>query len=135
MKDIAKEFGVSVATVSRALSNNKRISETTRAAIQAYAKEHNFFPNMLGKQLRLVKSSPVHIIGLIVPQINHFYFSSIIGGIEEEASARGYQIIVAQSNEQYEREVEICRNFLKNKVAGVMCRRPNPPADMTTSRP
>ena len=48
MKDIAKEFGVSVATVSRALSNNKRISETTRAAIQAYAKEHNFFPNMLG---------------------------------------------------------------------------------------
>ena len=102
MKDIAKEFGVSVATVSRALSNNKRISETTRAAIQAYAKEHNFFPNMLGKQLRLVKSSPVHIIGLIVPQINHFYFSSIIGGIEEEASARGYHIIVAQSNEQYE---------------------------------
>lgn len=120
MKDIAKEFGVSVATVSRALSNNKRISEATRAAIQAYAKEHNFFPNMLGKQLRLVKSSPVHIIGLIVPQINHFYFSSIISGIEEEASARGYQIIVAQSNEQYEREVEICRNFLKNKVAGVI---------------
>ena len=48
MKDIAREFGVSVATVSRALKDSPRISEERRKAIQAYAREHNFYPNALG---------------------------------------------------------------------------------------
>lgn len=52
MKDIAREFGVSVATVSRALSDNSRISKDRREAIQAYAREHNFYPNIIGAQLR-----------------------------------------------------------------------------------
>ena len=52
MKDIAREFGVSVATVSRALSDNRRISKERREAIQAFAREHNFYPNIIGEQLR-----------------------------------------------------------------------------------
>ena len=55
-----------------------------------------------------------------MPQINHFYFSSILGGIEEEASSKGYRILVAQSGEQYEREVRICRAFSESKVCGVI---------------
>lgn len=120
MKDIAKHFGVSVATVSRALSDNSRISTATREAIKAFAQEHNFYPNIVGKQLRMSKSEPLHIIGVIVPQFVHYYFASVLTGIEEEASARGYQIVCAQSNEQYEREVAICRNFYRNKVCGVI---------------
>ena len=52
MKDIAREFGISVATVSRALKNSPRISEERRKAIQQYAREHNFYPNAIGEALR-----------------------------------------------------------------------------------
>ncbi|MCH4147914.1 MAG: LacI family transcriptional regulator [Prevotella sp.] len=120
MKDIAEKFGVSVATVSRALNGNQRISASTRTAIQTYAQEHNFYPNVLGEQLRHAKVKSTRIIGVIVPQFAHYYFATILSGIEEEASARGYQIVVAQSNEKYEREVAICSNFYKNKVCGVI---------------
>ena len=120
MKDIARALGVSVATVSRALKDSPRISEERRALIKAYAREHHFSPNAIAESLRHSKIRPVHIIGVIMPQINHFYFSSILGGIEEEASARGYRLMVAQSGERYEREVEICRAFSESKVCGVI---------------
>ena len=120
MKDIAQALGVSVATVSRALNDSPRISLARREAIKAYAREHNFTPNLLAESLRHTRVKPIHIIGVIMPQINHFYFSSILSGIEEEASARGYQLMVAQSDERYEREVRICQSFYKNKVCGVI---------------
>ncbi len=120
MKDIAREFGVSVATVSRALSDNPRISKQRRNAIQAYAKAHNFYPNAIGAQLRLNKERPLKLIGVIVPQLPHYYFSTILSGIEEEASTHGYMVIFAQSNETYEREARICQQFFRNKVCGVI---------------
>ena len=67
MKDIAKEFGISVATVSRALKDSPRISEERRKAIQAYAREHNFYPNAIGEALRHSRVMPQRIIGVIVP--------------------------------------------------------------------
>jgi LacI family transcriptional regulator len=60
------------------------------------------------------------VIGVIVPQFTHFYFSSVLSGIEEEASARGYSVMVAQSGEDYAKEVNICTQFLKNRVCGVI---------------
>ena len=120
MKDIARAMGVSVATVSRALKDSPRISVERREAIKAYAKEHNFSPNILAESLRLSRVHPTRIIGVIIPQINHFYFSSILSGIEEEASARGYQLMVAKSDERYEREVRICQAFYENKVCGII---------------
>ena len=120
MKDIAREFGISVATVSRALKNSPRISAERRAAIQQYAREHNFTPNMIAESLRHSRVQPLKIIGVIIPEFAHYYFSSILSGIEEEASARGYRIMVAQSNEQYEREVKICQSFYENKVCGII---------------
>ena len=120
MKDIARELGVSVATVSRALKDSPRISAVQRERIKAYAREHNFFPNMLAEGLRNSRVRPLKIIGVIIPEFNHFYFSSILSGIEAEASSRGYRIMVAQSNEQYEREVNICESFYENKVCGII---------------
>lgn len=120
MKDIAREFGISVATVSRALKDSPRISAERRAAIQQYAREHNFTPNMIAESLRHSRVQPLKVIGVIIPEFAHYYFSSILSGIEEEASARGYRIMVAQSNEQYEREVKICQSFYENKVCGII---------------
>ena len=120
MKDIAAHFGISVATVSRALKDSPRISVERRAAIQQYAREHNFTPNMIAESLRHSRIQPMKVIGVIIPEFAHYYFSSILSGIEEEASAHGYRIMVAQSNEQYEREVKICKSFYENKLCGII---------------
>ena len=120
MKDIARELGISVATVSRALKDSPRISPERRAAIQRFAREHDFTPNVLAESLRHSRVQPIKLIGVIIPEFTHFYFSSVLAGIEEEASSRGYRIMVAQSNEQYEREVRICQSFYENKVCGVI---------------
>ena len=113
MKDIAKSLGVSVATVSRALQDNPRISPEKREQIRRYAEEHNFTPNILAESLRRSKVQPFKVIGVILPQFTHYYFSSILSGIEDTAFARGYQLMVAQSNEDFEREVKICQSFIK----------------------
>lgn len=120
MKDIAREFGISVATVSRALKDSPRISEERRKAIQQYAREHNFYPNAIGEALRHSRVMPQKLIGVIVPEFTHYYFSSILTGIEEAAAARDYRIMVALSGERYEREVRVCEAFLRNKVCGVI---------------
>lgn len=118
MKDIAEQLGVSVATVSRALKDSPRISEKRREEIKKYAREAGFSPNLMAESLR--NRSVMKIIGVIIPQFTHFYFSSILSGIEEEARRLGYRLMVAQSDEQYEREVEICRSFYENKVCGII---------------
>lgn len=118
MKDIAKEFGVSVATVSRALKGSPRISERRRKEIMAYARAHDFSPNIMAESLRSNKA--MKIIGVIIPQFTHYYFSSILSGIEDEALKYGYRLLVAQSDERYEREVETCNSFYENKVCGII---------------
>ena len=120
MKDIARNLGVSIATVSRALKDSPRISAQQKERIQTYAREHNFYPNVIGEALRHSKVMPMKIIGVIVPEFIHYYFASVLTGIEEEARARGYRIMVALSDEKYEREVKICDDFYKNKVCGII---------------
>lgn len=120
MKDIARELGISVATVSRALNDSPNISKARREEIQRFAQQHNFTPNSIAKDLRNTKVKPVNIIGVILPEIVHYYFSTILDGIEEEASRRGYRVIVTQSHEDYEREVKICKSLYENRVCGVI---------------
>jgi LacI family transcriptional regulator/LacI family repressor for deo operon, udp, cdd, tsx, nupC, and nupG len=120
MKDIARELGISVATVSRALKDSPRISEERRRLVQQYAREHDFYPNVIGAALRRSRSAPTKLIGVVVPEFTHYYFSSVLTGIEETAMARGYYIMVALSNEQYERETRICEMFHRLKVCGVI---------------
>ena len=100
-------------------TDNERISDGF-VHIQKYAREHNFFPNFLGEALRHNKVKPMKVIGVIVPQVVHYYFMSVLSGIEEEARARGYRVMVAQSNERYDKEVAICEDFYQNKVCGII---------------
>lgn len=120
MKDIAQHFGTSVATVSRALKDSPRISAERRKAIQEYAREHNFCPNTIAESLRNSKVMQPKIIGVILPEIVHYYFSSILAGIEERASESGYRVMVAVSDEKYSREVKICQSFFENRVCGII---------------
>lgn len=120
MKDIARELGVSVATVSRALNDSPTISKAQRERIQKYANEHNFIVNDIAKDLRNSNRHPIKIIGVIIPEMIHYYFASILSGIEQTAYKRGYRVMVAQSNEEYEREVEICWSFVQIRTCGVI---------------
>ena len=120
MKNIAEALGVSVATVSRALKDSPRISADLREKIKQYAGEHNYFPNILAENLRNSRTRPTKIIGVIVPQYEHFYFSSVLHGIDQEAMSRGYMIMVGESLDEFEREDQLCKRFFENKVCGVI---------------
>ena len=102
LKNIAKEFGVSISTVSKALKGSHEISEEVRQRIQAYADYYNYKPNNLALQLRNQKTS---VIGVIIPEIVHHFFSTVIDGIEQYANEKGYNVMVCVSNESYEKEV------------------------------
>lgn len=120
MRDIAEALGVSVATVSRALKDSPRISTEQREKIKAYAQEHNYYPNILAESLRNNAARPIKVIGVIVPQYEHFYFSSVLSGIDQEATSRGYTIMVGESLDQFEREELLCKRFYENKVCGII---------------
>ena len=109
IKDIARALNVSPSTVSRALKDNPDISQETRDLIHAYAREHNYKPNVLAVNLRASRSNT---IGVIV--------SCVLSGIEKAAAEAGYNILVAQSNESYEQEVKIVHSFLAARVCGVI---------------
>lgn len=120
MKDIAEHFGVSIATVSRALNGSNRVNEEKRRLICEYAHANNFYPNDIAKSLRNSRRTPVKVIGVIVPEFTHYYFSTILNGIEAAASKHDYRIIATTSRESYEREVQLCQMFETHQVCGVI---------------
>jgi LacI family transcriptional regulator len=117
IKDIAKQLGISPSTVSRALKDHPDISPMTKKQVNELAKALRYKPNAIALSLRRSKT---YIIGLIIPQIVHHFFSSVISGIEEIANEVGYNVMIFQSNESYEREVKGTQAFLSSRVDGVL---------------
>lgn len=102
LKQIAKELDVSISTVSKSLRNSSEISEDTRIKVQAFAKLYNYKPNNIALSL---KNRKTKTIGVIIPEIVHHFFATIIGGIEQVANENGYSVIVCLSNESFDKEV------------------------------
>lgn len=117
LKKIAREFGVSISTVSKALKDSHEISEETRGKIKAFADYYNYKPNNLALQLRNQKTS---VIGVIVPEIVHHFFSTVINGIEKYANEKGYNVMVCLSNESYEKEVSNMSVLTNGSVDGLI---------------
>ena len=120
MKDIARALSLSVSTVSRALSDSPSISKEVRERVRAYADEHHFSANRVAVHLRQSHTENPRVIGVIVPELAHYFFSSILTGIMEAATERGYFVMVAHSNERFSRERELCQQFDANRVCGVI---------------
>lgn len=115
--DIAKLLNVTASTVSRALNNNPRISETTRKAVLKAAKQLNYQPNNIAAALRHGKS---HIIGVIVPTADRNFFASVVRGIEEIANKINYKVIICQSYDDYDHEVQTVDALTSARVDGII---------------
>ena len=117
IKDIARALNISPSTVSRALKNHPDISQDTKDLVNKYAKDFNYKPNTLALSLRMSKNNT---IGVIIPEIVHYFFSSILSGIEQIANAEGYNVIICQSDENYEKEVRNTKALVATRVSGVL---------------
>ena len=102
LKHIAKELDVSISTVSKALKNSEEISRDTKERIQAFAKLYNYKPNNIAISL---KNKRTKNIGVIIPDIVHHFFTTVVRGIEKYANAQGYNVIVCLSDESFDKEV------------------------------
>ncbi|SHM06128.1 transcriptional regulator, LacI family [Flavobacterium xinjiangense] len=102
LKQIAKELDVSISTVSKSLRNSLEIGEDTRLKVQAFAKFYNYKPNNIALSL---KNRKTKTIGIIIPEIVHHFFSTVINGIEQVANENGYSVIICLSDDSFDKEV------------------------------
>jgi len=117
IKDIARELGISPSTVSRALKDHPDISQATRNAVNELAERWNYRPNPIALSL---KSGSSKTIGVIIPDVVHYFFSTVISGIEDVAYQRDYNMILCQSNEMWEHEIKNIRTLLSSRVDGIL---------------
>ena len=117
LKDVASKAGVSVATVSHVVNNTKPVSEKTKARIEAAIKELSYTPNFLAKSLKENRSK---VIGLIIPDISNYYFTEIASIIEQRLNDAGYNMILCNSNENLELEIQHIQQLKAYMVSGMI---------------
>ena len=117
LKDLARELGVSIATVSRALRSSPEIGAEMQEKVKDLAKRLNYRPNPFAQSLR--KEAP-RMIGVVVPNLVTHYYAAVLDGIEEEARKAGYSVISANTHEQSEAEVKAIDNFISLHVEGII---------------
>lgn len=117
IKNIASQLNLSVSTVSRALNDHPDIHSQTKILVNKLAGELGYNPNIIARNL---KSSRSNQIGVIVPEIRHDFFANAISGIEEVAYHNGYTIVIAQSNEQQDREIINLNSMYLHRVSGII---------------
>jgi len=115
--DIARKLNITASTVSRALKDHPRISMETKKAVQKVAQKLNYQPNNIAAALRNGKSN---IIGIIVPTADRTFFSSVVRGIEEIANQSRYNVMICQTYDNYEKEVQTVEALLNARVDGII---------------
>ncbi len=117
IKDIAKALGLSTSTVSRALRDSYEISPETKKLVLEYAEKNNYHPNPIALSLKERRS---RTIGVIVAEIANSFFSQVINGIESIANSKGYNVIIAQSRESYDREMMNLQYLTSRSIDGLI---------------
>jgi LacI family transcriptional regulator len=118
-KEIAKHMNVSISTVSKALKDSYEISEDLRHKIQAYAKQNKYFPNPIALNL---KNKSSQTIALILPEIVHHFFSSVIKGIEEIVNEKNYNLIISLTQDSLEKEIQNVEHLAQKNIDGfILC--------------
>jgi DNA-binding LacI/PurR family transcriptional regulator len=117
LKDIAEKLGISISTVSRALKDHPDVNSETKKAVLELASAMDYEPNLLALSL-LKKQS--NLIGVIVPRLTYHLYAMVISGIEEVVEKEGFHLMICQTNESYEKEVAILREFNAIRPAGYL---------------
>ena len=117
IKDIARELNIAASTVSRALPNHPDISERTKDLVRDCARQLNYKPNIMASNLRTSKNTT---IGVVIPELNHHFFSSILDGIEQTANEAGYNILICQTGEDVQKEIRSVQTLIGSRVAGML---------------
>jgi LacI family transcriptional regulator len=117
IKDIAQELDIHHSTVSRALRDDKSVSDGTRKRVNEFAREIGYQVNMNALQLR---GSVKNMIAILVPNIHHNFFSNIVSIVANLAFQKGFIVSIFQSNENYLQEKEIIKTLIRNNYAGVI---------------
>ena len=115
--DIAQALGITPSTVSRALAGNPRVKEDTRRAIEEKAREMGYCRNIVAANLRKGQSD---IVGIIVPRIHREFFSNVIGGAESVLNRAGYNVLICQTVEKTEAEIQALITLRNYHVAAVL---------------
>lgn len=117
IKEIAQELGIAPATASRALNDHPEISESTKKRVNTAAKEMGYRANKIASSLR---SGKTKIIGVLIPNAEHWFFGSVINGISNIASLNGYSLLIYHSNETEEFEKKGIETFIEARVDGII---------------
>ncbi|HYJ48230.1 MAG TPA: LacI family DNA-binding transcriptional regulator [Pyrinomonadaceae bacterium] len=116
IKDVAKEAGVSTATVSHVINKTKYVTDATREKVLRAIEKCNYYPNAHARSLASGRSN---IIGLLISDITNPFFPELVKSIESSAFERGYNVILVNSNYDAERAADYVRRMIELKVAGV----------------
>lgn len=117
IKDIANVLGLTPSAVSKALNDHPRISDKTKIAVRQVAENLNYQPNSLASALRKGKSN---LVGVIIPRASSHFFSSVVENIEAVLNKKGYNVIMTQSNESYEKECRNIDTLIQTQVDGII---------------
>ncbi len=117
IKHIARNLNVSISTVSRALHDHPSIGLTTRLKVKKMAAELNYEPNQTAIFLQKGKTNT---IGVVLPELSEYFFSSVISAIEETAYKKNYTVLLAQSHNDPEREKQLIEKMKNHRVDGLL---------------
>ena len=117
IKDVAARCGVGVGTVSRVLNDAANVNKETKEKVLKAIKELNYTPNSFGVKLRTNRNK---VFALLIPLINHSFFSELTAHVEKEALKHGYSILLVCSQKHEEREIEIINKLNRKEVDGVI---------------
>ena len=115
--DVAREAGVSMATVSRVVNGNKNVKENTRKKVLEVIDRLDYRPNAVARGLASKRTTTV---GVVIPDITNTYFATLAKGIDDIAEMYKYNIVLANSDEDDEKEVAVVNTLFSKQVDGVI---------------
>lgn len=125
-RDVARAAGVSLSTVSRTLARPEQVAPETREKVLAAARSMGYRTNATARSLTTGRT---HTLGLVVPDLENPYFTSVTKGVQRRAQNAGYALLVADSDEDPRQEVELVRSTA-SRVDGVILCSPRTPENV-----
>lgn len=124
IREVSRAAGVSIATVSRAISSPDKVSETALKKVYAAIEKVGYRPNMMARNFRAVRA---YSIVVLVPNLSNLFFATVIRGIEDAAQQKGYGVLLGDTRDSHDREQEYTRLVETRQADGILQLRPHTP--------